>query len=178
MFQLSFEPEEEPGCGIAKRLNSPPKHSWAMVGCVGKLVLQSCHLPAVGELLLTAPKPIRFERLENGAMVHRSAIDMNRDRGGIRGGVVDRVVLEGRDQATRHADAGSHCLLRLESAQIAIDLEQIVLGHLHATLKNAVDTPDSSVIVKWSPLSRSPDHGDHLVTIAGAAVEQPSGVVV
>src|SRR6185369_15962499 len=84
----------------------------------------------VAELAVLA-QPAVVDRLEDVAVRHLTAVDVQRDRGRV-AGVLEHVVLERRDQRAGLADAGLDDRLRLELDDVLLGVaaEALVRRHL------------------------------------------------
>src|SRR5829696_5599616 len=112
------------------------------------------------------------------AVIHLAAVNVQGDRRLGWPAIAQRVIFEGRNQASRRSLVGFHAGLGLESEDTILFVDEIVLANLHVAVDHAFDTPDPGVVVQRRSLARSPRHHHRGITPGRVGVEQASCVAV
>jgi len=132
----------------------------------------------VDQLALRTIPPAISPRGEQIAVIHLPAIDVQRDRRVIRQCIGEYVVLKGWNQAAGIADPGTDPPLFSEPKAALPLLLHVVLSHVEPPLYDALDTPDSGVIMQRCLLARTPGHDHDRVAGIGIAMKQTPGIAI
>src|SRR5580693_749757 len=100
------------------------------------------------ELPALAVEPAARLGLEDRAVIHLAAVDMERHRQAVGPGVGEHVIVEGRDERPGRARGGAHRAAMLEAAAAGGLLLEVVARHLHLSLHHPFDAPDAGVVVE------------------------------
>src|SRR5213593_1286790 len=133
----------------------------------------------VGELAVFPAVAARVHGVEDVAVGHLAAVHVDRDRGS-RIGILDLVVLEGRDQSAGLGDPRHHLglLAELDDVLLGIAAMDRERRDADAAAVDALAAPHAGMVVERRSLSLVPDQDQRGVAAPRIAMQEPARVAI